>query len=58
MVEREEAGFVLGTGVLAWVAAVTVTDGWSEPVIVFWAAVITLGVAGAFLAAEEVELPT
>jgi len=58
MVEREEAGFVLGTGVLAWVAAVTVTDGWSEPVIVFWAAVITLGVAGAFLAAEEIELPT
>lgn len=57
MVEREEAGFVLGTGLLAWIAAVTVTDGWSEPVIVFWAAVITLGVAGAFLAAEAVELP-
>lgn len=58
MVEREEVAFVLGFGLLAWIAAVTVTDGWSEPVIVFWAAVITLGVAGAFLAAEAVELPT
>jgi hypothetical protein len=56
MVETEEAGFVLGTGVLAWIAAVTATDGWSEPVIVFWAAVITLGLAGGFLAAEEIEL--
>jgi hypothetical protein len=57
MVELEEAGFVLGTGLLAWLAAVTATDGWSEPVILFWAAVITLGVAGGFLAAEELELP-
>lgn len=57
MVELEEVGFVLGTGLLAWIAAVTVTDGWGEPVILFWAAVITLGVAGAFLAAEEIELP-
>lgn len=57
MVEREEAGFVLGTGLLAWIAAVSVVDGWSEPVIAFWAAVITLGVAGGFLAAEELELP-
>ena len=57
MVEFEEAGFVLGTGVLAWIAAVTVTDGWSEPPIVFWAAVITVGLAAAFLAADAVELP-
>lgn len=56
MVELEETGFVLGAGLLAWLAAVTATDGWSEPVIAFWAAVITLGVAGAFLAAEAVDL--
>lgn len=57
MVELEEAGFVLGSGLLAWIAAVTATGGWSEPVIVFWAAVITLGVAGGFLAADAVERP-
>jgi hypothetical protein len=57
MVETEEVGFVLGTGVLAWLAAVTLTDGWNEPVILFWAAVITVGVSIGFLAAEEIELP-
>jgi len=57
MVETEEIGFVLGVGVLAWIAAVALTDGWSEPVILFWAAVITIGVAGGFLVAEEIELP-
>lgn len=57
MVELEEAGFVLGTGLLAWLAAVTVTDGWSEPVIIFWAAIITFGIAASFLVADSVELP-
>ncbi|WP_373189054.1 hypothetical protein [Halolamina sp.] len=57
MVELEEAGFVLGTGLLAWLAAVTATDGWSEPVIIFWAAIITFGLAAGFLVAEHVELP-
>ena len=57
MVELEEAGFVLGTGLLAWLAAVTATDGWSEPVIVFWAAIITLGIAVGFLVADSIELP-
>ncbi|MBP1987523.1 hypothetical protein [Halolamina salifodinae] len=57
MVEPAEAGFVLGSGLLAWVAVVTATDGWSEPVIAVWAAFISLGVAGAFLAAEAFELP-
>lgn len=48
---------MLGSGLLAWVAVVTATDGWSEPVIAVWAAFISLGVAGAFLAAEAFELP-
>lgn len=57
MVEPADAGFVLGSGLLAWLGVVTATDGWSEPVVAVWAAVITLGVAAAFLAAEELELP-
>lgn len=57
MVEPAEAGFVLGSGLLAWLGVVTATDGWSEPVIAVWAAIITLGVAVAFLAVEEIELP-
>ncbi|KPN31847.1 hypothetical protein SY89_02603 [Halolamina pelagica] len=36
MVEKFDAGFVLGTGLLGWIAAVTAVDGWSEPVIAFW----------------------
>ncbi|WP_154018494.1 hypothetical protein [Halolamina rubra] len=58
MVETADTGFVLGTGLLVWVAAVTAVDGWGEPAIAFWGAVLTLGVAGAFLAAEAVELPS
>ena len=57
MVDQAEAGFVLGSGLLAWLAVVTATDGWSEPVIAVWAAIVTLGVAAAFLAAEAIELP-
>ena len=57
MVEPVEAGFVLVSGLLAWLAAVQFTDGWGEPVIVFWGALVTLGVAGAFLVADAVELP-
>jgi len=56
MVEIADAGFVLGTGLLGWIAAVTAVDGWSEPVIAFWGAVLTLGVAGAFLVANELKL--
>lgn len=56
MVDEVEAGFVLGSGLLAWLVAVTITDGWGEPVIAFWAAVLTVGVAGAILAADELEL--
>lgn len=56
MVDATDAGFVLGTGLLAWIGAVTVTDGWSEPVIAFWSALLTLGVAVAFLAADELDL--
>jgi hypothetical protein len=57
MFQPAEAGFVLGSGLLAWLGVVTATDGWSEPVIAVWAAIITLGVAAAFLAAEAFELP-
>jgi hypothetical protein len=56
MVDAIDAGFVLGTGLLAWIGAVTFTDGWGEPVVVFWGALLTLCVAAAFLAADEVEL--
>jgi hypothetical protein len=56
MVDAIDAGFVLGTGLLAWIGAVTFTDGWGEPVIAFWGALLTLGVAVAFLAADELEL--
>ncbi|WP_154018262.1 hypothetical protein [Halolamina sediminis] len=56
MVDLPDAAFVLGTGLLAWLVAVTVTDGWSEPAIAVWAAVLTLGVAAAFLVANELEL--
>ncbi|GAB7012580.1 hypothetical protein [Halolamina salina] len=57
MVDLPDAAFVLGSGLLAWLAAVTATDGWSEPAIAVWAAVLTLGVAAAFLAGDELELP-
>lgn len=56
MVDIVDAAFVLGTGLLAWIGSVTFTDGWSEPVIAFWAGLLTLGVAVAFLAADELEL--
>ncbi len=56
MVDAIDAGFVLGTGLLVWLVAVTVTDGWGEPVIAVWGAVLTLGVAVAFLVADELEL--
>ena len=56
MVDIVDAAFVLGTGLLAWIGAVTFTDGWSEPVIAFWAAVFSVGVAGSFLVADELEL--
>lgn len=58
MVDATDAAFVLGTGLLAWIGAVTFTDGWGDPAIAFWAGVLTLGVAAAFLAADEVELPS
>ena len=57
MVEKPAAGFVLGSGLLVWVVAVTAVDGWGEPAIAFWGALLTLGVAGAFLVADELKLP-
>ncbi|QKY19732.1 hypothetical protein B4589_004800 [Halolamina sp. CBA1230] len=56
MVDLPDAAFVLGFGLLAWLGAVTFTDGWSEPVVAVWGAVLTLGVAAAFLVADELEL--
>jgi len=56
MVDLPDAAFVLGSGLLVWLLAVTAADGWSEPPIAVWAAVLTLGVAGAFLVADELEL--
>lgn len=56
MVDLPDAAFVLGSGLLVWLVVVTLTDGWSEPPIAVWAALLTLGVAGAFLAADELEL--
>ena len=56
MVHLVDAAFVIGTGLLAWIGAVTFTDGWSEPAVAFWGAVLTLGVAVAFLVADELEL--
>lgn len=56
MARTVELGFVLGTALVGWLVAVTVTGGWGEPPIVFWAAVLTLGAAAALYAAETVRI--
>lgn len=56
MVEIHELAFVFGTALLGWLVAVTATNGWSEPVIIFWAAVVTFGASAVFVAAESVDL--
>lgn len=58
MVDTQAAGFVFGTALLAWLVAVTVTAGWSEPPILFWAAVLTFGAAAMLYAAETVDVAT
>lgn len=56
MVRTYEVGFVFATALLGWLVAVTVTRGWSEPPIVFWAAVLTFGAAAVLYAAETVRV--
>lgn len=56
MVRTVELGFVLGTALLGWLVAVTVTGGWSEPPVVVWAAVLAVGGAVAVYAADAVQL--
>lgn len=56
MVRTVELGFVLGTALLGWLVAVTVTGGWSEPPVVLWAAVLAVGGAAALYAAETVRI--
>lgn len=56
MVDTYEFGFVFATALLAWLVTVTATDGWAEPVIAVWAAIVVFGGAAALFVAEAVDV--
>jgi uncharacterized membrane protein YeaQ/YmgE (transglycosylase-associated protein family) len=57
MVETRVLGLVFGSALLAWLLALLATDGWTEPPILFWSFVLTVGAATVLYLVDVVDLP-